>query len=131
MKPFVLFVTALWLAGCSVVSQDTGGACDNNRTYVESWQETWGEITYSLPWCWIVTSNTEQQLVLQDQDSEQLVEISTFQLEMVEGGIVEVIKTSPTGTPIYLYVTDPDNIDVQRIMDSLTWTTTETTTSLE
>lgn len=125
MKLLVLCVIALWLTGCSVVSQDTGGACDNNRTYVESWQETWGEITYNLPWCWIVASNTEQQLVLQDQDSEQLVEISTFQLEMVEGGIVEVIKTSPTGTPIYLYVTDPDHIDVQRIMDSLTWTTTE------
>lgn len=125
MKPLVLFVITLWLTGCGVISQDTGSACDNDRTHVESWQETWGEVTYNLPWCWIVASNTEQQLVLQDQDSEQLVEISTFQLEMVEGGIVEVIKTSPAGTPIYLYVTDPDHIDVQRIMDSLIWTTTE------
>lgn len=55
MKPLILFVTALWLAGCGVVSQDTGNACSSDSTYPVSTVQTWLQYNYDLPFCWSAT----------------------------------------------------------------------------
>lgn len=116
MKKLILL--AFVLSACqTAIDSDPCAAPDG--TYVASYTEEWEGIEFQLPRCWTRDDSTAGQLIL--RDGENFVQMSTSEFEVVEGPTVELTKTAPDGTMLYISVYDSEDSQVQLILDSIEW----------